>query len=271
MHALTHKAARQEQPHKYHKSQSISSQKQIEWIGNPTEDHIEANRSFRRHLQLQVLDFWKQVLGCSLNVFSKLFLLVIIKFLRQILDKFLNLCKKLLLVKRRLLLKSSTKLFISFCPKNFSAQRKNQEKARTIQQTNSTQTHLEPKCVNDVNNLDSLVINTLIFTSFSWRICTNVYINGSLNNPLRTKSYNKNQQNPPTTTTEHPQFTHTQSKSQNQKLSIILTFPSTSHSIPFSISLYGNESERSSSPDKNYKQHTKPMVKSIQIIQDTTC
>lgn len=27
------------------------------------------------------------------------------------------------------------------------------------------------------------------------------------------------------------------------------TFPSTSHSIPFSISLYGNESERSSSPE----------------------
>jgi hypothetical protein len=98
-----------------------------------------------------------------------MFLLVLIKFLRQILDKFLNLCKKLLLVKWRLLLKASTKLFISFCPNNISTQRKNQKTKEGLSHlTNSTQTHLEPKCVNDVNNLGSLVINTLILiTSFS--------------------------------------------------------------------------------------------------------
>ena len=37
------------------------------------------------------------------------------------------------------------------------------------------------------------------------------------------------------------------------KIIYFLTFPSTSHSIPFSISLYGNESERSSS-SKNYQE-----------------
>jgi len=164
------------------------------WVERkPNRVHIEANngwehQSIKRNLQLQVLDFWKQELGCSLNVLSKMFLLVLIKFLRQILDKFLNLCKKLLLVKWRLLLKASTKLFISFCPNNISTQRKKQNtKEGLSHSTNSTQTHLEPKCVNDVNNLGSLVINTLILiTSFSWRICTNVYINGSLNNPLHT-------------------------------------------------------------------------------------
>lgn len=103
--------------------------------------------------------------------------------------------------------------------------------------------HLEPKCVNNVNHLNSLVINTLIFIStFSRRISTDVYFDGSLNNPLQTK-------------TSKPYI-----KEQLQKIllklwhlqvenSVTLTFPSTSHSIPFSISLYGNESERSSSPE----------------------
>jgi hypothetical protein len=140
MHALPHKAARQAQPRKYHESHAAWVHKN-KLSGTEIEDHIEANKgwehqSIKRNLQLQVLDFWKQELGCSLNVLSKMFLLILIKFLRQILDKFLNLCKKLLLVKWRLLLKASTKLFISFCPNNISTQRKNkkQKKAWAIQQ-----------------------------------------------------------------------------------------------------------------------------------------
>lgn len=78
-----------------------------------------------------------------------------------------------------------------------------------------------------------------------------------LEQPTTQKSYNKNQQTPPATI-QHPQFKHKQSKSQNQKFLIKLTFPSTSHSIPFSISLYGNESERSSSPNKNHKKPHQP-------------
>ena len=49
-------------------------------------------------------------------------------------------------------------------------------------------TNLKPKGVNNVNNLNSLVINTLIiFSTFSRRVCTNVYINSTLNNPLHGK------------------------------------------------------------------------------------
>jgi hypothetical protein len=140
---------------------------------------------------LEVLDLRKQELGGSLNVFLKMFFVFVIEFLRQQLDKSLHISNKLLLVKSRLLLKISTnQTFYQLLPQNLSFN--TQKTTRDIQQI-AQETHLEPKRVNNVNHLDSLVINTFILiASFSRRISANVYVDSSLNNPLNTNQLNIN-------------------------------------------------------------------------------
>lgn len=129
------------------------------------------------NIQLQITELCKQKLGSSFNVLLEQLLFLWLQFRCQQFDVPLHIGNKLLLVKRRLL------LWITWHNK-FSHQDKDlypwsYQKANTI-------TNLQPECVNNINDLDSLVINTFIFSStFSRRVCTNVYINCSLNNPLK--------------------------------------------------------------------------------------
>jgi hypothetical protein len=57
--------------------------------------------------------------------------------------------------------------------------------AKIIATKRSEISHLKPKGIHDVNNLGNLIINTFILIStFCRRVCPNVYIDCSLNNPL---------------------------------------------------------------------------------------
>ncbi|WVZ20003.1 hypothetical protein V8G54_007325 [Vigna mungo] len=99
--------------------------------------------------KLKFFKLREQVFGCPLNVFFKQVQLLSFEFGTQILDKFFHKGNKCFLVISRLF--------------------------------------LESKGVNNIYNFDGRVINTLFLTTFGRRVCPNVYINCSFNNPLLIK------------------------------------------------------------------------------------